>query len=95
MGETCGALTGALMVLGVRDGQGMATDPAQARGPLYERIQQFVAEFRRRNGALTCRELTGCNLQTPEGQAEFKARDLHQTLCQKLVASAAELLESR
>jgi hypothetical protein len=34
-------------------------------------------------------------MQTPEGQADFKTRDLHQTLCAKLVASAAELLEGR
>jgi hypothetical protein len=32
-------------------------------------------------------------LRTPEGQEQFKARDLHHALCQKLVASAVELLE--
>ena len=93
MGETCGAVTGALMVLGVRHGQGMATDPAQARGPLYERVGRLANAFREQHGALTCRELTGCDLRTPEGQEQFKARDLHHTLCQKLVASAAQLLE--
>jgi C_GCAxxG_C_C family probable redox protein len=92
-GEACGAVTGGLMVLGLRHGQGMATDPAQARGPLYQRVSAFTTAFRERNGALTCRELTGCNLRTPEGQAESKARDLHHTLCQKLVASAVTLLE--
>ena len=93
MGETCGALTGALMALGVRHGQEMATDPAQARGPLYERVARLANAFREQNGALTCRELTGCDLRTPEGQEQFKARDLHHTLCRKLVASAAQLVE--
>jgi C_GCAxxG_C_C family probable redox protein len=95
MGEVCGAVTGALLVLGVRYGQGMATDPAQARGPLYERVAALAKTFRERNGGLTCRELTGCDLRTPEGQEQFKTRDLHHTLCQKLVESAAKLLEDQ
>jgi C_GCAxxG_C_C family probable redox protein len=95
MGETCGAVTGALLVLGIRYGREMATDPVQARGPLYERVAKLANSFRERNGGLTCRELTGCDLRTPEGQEQFKARDLHHTLCRKLVASAAELLEER
>ena len=93
MGEVCGALTGALLVLSLRHGQGMATDPAEARGPFYERVQSFMNDFRLRNGGVTCRELTGCDLLSPEGQEQFKARDLHHQLCRKLVASAAELLE--
>jgi C_GCAxxG_C_C family probable redox protein len=95
MGETCGAVTGALMALGVRHGQGMATDPASARGPLYDRVAAFAAAFRERHGSLNCKELTGCDMRTPEGQAKFKAGDLHHTLCQGLVASAVELVEAQ
>jgi C_GCAxxG_C_C family probable redox protein len=92
MGETCGAVTGAFMALGAKHGQEMASDPAQARGPLYGRVRQFADTFRERHGALTCRELTGCDLRTTEGQQEFQARDLHHTLCCKLVADAATLV---
>lgn len=92
MGEVCGTVTGALMVLGTRDGQQMATDPNEARGPLYNKVQEFSAEFKRRNGSLLCRELTGCDMCTSEGQADFKARNLHPTLCKGLVQCAVELL---
>lgn len=92
MGEVCGAVTGALMAMGVREGQEMVTNPADARGPLYARVNAFSAAFQERNGSLLCRELTGCDLRTPEGQAEFKARDLHHTLCKGFVISAVELL---
>jgi C_GCAxxG_C_C family probable redox protein len=95
MGETCGAVTGALLTLSIQHGQQMATDPVQARGPFYERVAKLANAFRERNGGLTCRELTGCDLRTPEGQAQFKTRDLHHTLCQKLVASAVTLLEEQ
>jgi C_GCAxxG_C_C family probable redox protein len=92
-GEVCGAVTGALMVLGVRYGQDMATEPAQARGPLYQRVNAFMDAFQKQNGSLLCRELTGCDMRTPEGQERFKTCDLHHTLCRKLVAGAVELLE--
>lgn len=94
LGEVCGAVTGALMVLGMRRGQEMAADPAQARGPLYTRVNAFATAFQQRNGSLLCRELTGCDLRTAEGQAQFKALDLHHRLCRKLVADAVELLDS-
>ena len=92
MGEVCGAVTGALMVLGVRDGREMATNPAEARGSLYARVQALADAFEKRNGSLLCRELTGCDLRTPEGQEEFKTRDLHNTLCKGLVSCAVDLL---
>ena len=92
-GQTCGAVVGALMALGVRNGDGMATNPAEARGPLYARVSALTDKFREQHGGLTCRELTGCDLRTPEGQAEFQQRDLHHTLCSKLVASAVRLVE--
>jgi len=94
-GEVCGAVTGALMAIGTRDGQGMVSDPAEARGPLYASVNRFAEAFKERNGSLLCRELTGCNLRTSEGQEEFKRRDLHHTLCRKIVAGAVELFEQR
>ena len=95
MGEVCGAVTGALMAIGVRDGQSMVTNPEQGRGPLYSKVNAFTDAFKERNGSILCRELTGCNLTTPEGQAQFKARDLHHTLCAGLVKCAVELLEEK
>ena len=93
MGGTCGALTGAFLALGIRHGHPMATDPEQSRGPFYERVRALAEAFRARNGAVSCRELTGCDLLTPDGNARFKAEDLHHKLCSRLVASAVELVE--
>jgi len=62
---------------------------------MYSRVAAFADEFKAQHGALTCRELTGCDMRTPEGMADMKARDLHHTLCRKLVASAAEMLEKK
>lgn len=91
-GEVCGAVTGSLMLLGIRNGQEMVTDPVKARGPLYKKVNEFADTFKERHGSLLCRELTGCDMQTPEGQEKFKNLDVHRTVCRKLLVSAVELL---
>jgi len=89
-GEICGALTGALLALGEIEGGAMAADPVAGRNALYERARQMTEAFREAHGAILCRELTGCALDTETGQQTFKERGLHQNLCTKLVAFAAE-----
>jgi C_GCAxxG_C_C family probable redox protein len=89
-GEVCGALTGALMALGDARQTDLAADPAGVRSEIYARAQRLIAEFRAAHGSIRCRELTGCDMTTPEGQAEFKAHDLHASYCSKLVGWAAE-----
>jgi len=89
-GEVCGALTGALLVLGEVEGKAMAADPLGGRDALYARAQQLIEAFRRKHGSILCRELTGCALNTETGRHDYKERGLHQNLCTKLVAFAAE-----
>ena len=89
-GELCGALTGALLALGETGGEAMAADPVAGRKALYERVTQLTEAFREAHGAIICRELTGCVLNTEAGQRTFSERGLHQNLCTGLVAFAAE-----
>jgi C_GCAxxG_C_C family probable redox protein len=93
MGHTCGALTGGLMVLGLRHAKEMADDPAAGRDTVYGRVQSLVRQFEARHGSSECRVLTGCDLATAEGQTAFAERDLHHTLCDRLVKDVVELLE--
>jgi C_GCAxxG_C_C family probable redox protein len=89
-GEVCGALTGALLTLGEAGGEAMTADPVAARNTLYAQAKQLTEAFRTAHGSILCRELTGCSLDTEAGKRSFKERGLHQNLCTKLVASAAE-----
>jgi C_GCAxxG_C_C family probable redox protein len=91
-GETCGAVTGAFMVLGLRhSAEDCATQPGRAE--TYGRVVEFADRFRQRNGALSCRELLGCDISTPEGLAQAKEQGLFRTTCVQMVQDAAEILE--
>ena len=92
MAGTCGAITGAFMVLGLKYGATSSED-RQAKELTYEKVREFAARFNVRNGSVECRELLGCDISTPEGLQEFKDKGLLSTLCPKFVRDVAEILE--
>jgi len=91
MAETCGAVTGAMMVLGLRHGG--ATPDREAKERVYAKIREFAGRFKARNGVLLCRDLLSCDISTPEGFEAAKAKGLLTTLCPKYVQDAVEILE--
>jgi C_GCAxxG_C_C family probable redox protein len=92
MGETCGAVTGAFMVLGLRHA-GENCDTAAGRADLYARVLDFAKRFRERNGSIVCRDLLGCDISTPDGMRQAQQRNLFKTTCVKIVEDAARILE--
>lgn len=87
--EICGAVSGAMMVLGLRE-QGEDEKPAKER--VYSLAKEFSKRFKERNGSLNCAQLLGCDLGTSEGQEHFKSNNLVQN-CKKYVRDSAEILE--
>ena len=92
MGEVCGAVTGAIMVIGLMHGATKAED-MQAKERTRALVREFTTKFKARNGCIQCRELLGCDLGTTEGIQAAKDKNLFVTLCPKLVEGAAVILE--
>ncbi len=94
MQETCGAVSGAVFVLGLAMGRGR-DEPKDKQNALYGEIQSMLAEFEADRGSYVCRELLpDCDLRTAEGQAAFRDRGLIEG-CRKCVECACGLLEQR
>lgn len=92
MGETCGAVTGAFMVIGLKYGATLGEDKA-SKEKTHQVVREFAEKFASRNGSIACKELLGCDLSTPEGNAQAKEKNLFYTVCPKFVKDAAEILE--
>ncbi len=92
MGEICGAVTGAFMVIGLKHGGTIAEDE-QSEEKTYSLVNEFVNRFKSRNGSIVCRELLGCDISTPEGLNTAREKKLFTTLCPKYVRDAAEIIE--
>lgn len=91
-GETCGAVNGALMVIGLKHAK-KRSEENDERELSYSLARKFMDAFKDRNRSLLCRELLGVNVSTPEGMAVVRERDLFATVCPRFVRDAAELLE--
>jgi C_GCAxxG_C_C family probable redox protein len=86
-GGPCGALTGALIGMGLALGRSQADQPVQG---CYAATQQLMREFERTFGARNCSDLLGCDLGTPEGQATFRDQQLKQR-CLEFTGTAAAI----
>jgi C_GCAxxG_C_C family probable redox protein len=91
-GETCGAVTGAILALGLRHCGRPADDP-QAKLAAYPAVREFLARFRSLHGAITCRELLGVDLGTPEGERRAREDGLVRQRCPAFVRDAARIVE--
>jgi len=91
--ETCGAVTGGIMVLGMLIGTRGAHDRSTTE-ETYALSNEFISRFEQAQGSCNCRTLLdGCDLCTEEGQAEVKERDLRNKTCSTCVGKAVEILE--
>lgn len=92
-GETCGAVTGSLMVIGLRFGKTEPDDDA-AKERAIANGGAFLEAFRARHGSCACRNLSGYDFSRP-GQIEAaREAGVFQSVCPTLVRSAAEILET-
>ncbi|MFA7229249.1 MAG: C-GCAxxG-C-C family protein, partial [Melioribacteraceae bacterium] len=66
-GKICGAVSGGLMVIGIKNwNSGIKREDAKAK--VYQISNQFLEEIKKRNGAIDCEDLLGINVSTAEGR---------------------------
>lgn len=90
--DTCGAVSGALMVLGLMYGPSRCDDK-EARNQACEKAAELQRQFRHRLGTTVCRDLLGCDISTEDGLRQARERELFKRTCPEFVKSATEILE--
>ncbi len=91
-GEMCGAVSGALLVIGLKYGRTKAED-IQAREITYQVVREFIKRFENANESIICKDLLGQDLNTEEGLRLAEEEKLFETKCPKFVQNAAEILD--
>jgi C_GCAxxG_C_C family probable redox protein len=87
-GWTCGALTGALMAVGLHAGNRTA-DGVARKDDAYARANDLVARFVREHGATDCRRLVVYDIGDPVQREQATAAGVFKTVCPRLVRTAA------
>lgn len=92
-GGVCGAVTGAVMVIGLAS---CGADPRSlaTKNQVHDLVRSFLQEFEDEHGATSCRDLLGCDMGTDEGRAQALSLGLLETRCPLYVEDAVEILET-
>ena len=88
--KTCGAVSGAVMLIGLRFYD--ADDVSGSKRLVYEKVRDFVAKFDKRSGSSSCRDILGVDLSTEEGAQKARDEGLFEKICGKAVQAACELV---
>lgn len=91
-GEVCGALTGALMVIGLKYGQ-CDVDDLESKAKTSELTCLVMDRFKAENGSYLCKDLLGYDLAVKEQAQKARELGLFTDFCPKMVESAAKILE--
>jgi len=90
--EVCGAVTGALMVIGLMYGRG-DEEGKEKQEITYSKVQFFIDSFIKEFGTVNCKGLlNGCCLLTAEGQKAFKENKLIER-CYEYVKTSCRIID--
>ena len=91
-GETCGAVIGGYMVLGLLAGNSKANDELR-KEMTHGLIREFTKEFKERHEFTHCNNLLGVKIETQEGFDEATESGKFDKLCPEFVKDATAILE--
>lgn len=90
--ETCGAVTGSFMVLGIYNSKKFADNKIR-KEQTYAMIQKFSKKFKSIHSVMDCKTLMNCDLNTDEGQRYVVENNLHERVCEKCIADSIGIIE--
>jgi C_GCAxxG_C_C family probable redox protein len=92
MGETCGAVTGAFMIIGLKHGTVIPNQ--KERQEVYRLVERFVERFKASNkyNSILCNELLGFDISSKKELDNNNHRIIKER-CPEYIRNAAQIIE--
>ncbi len=94
-GEVCGAISGGILVLGMK--YGVSSMDGEANKAIKEKVyaldQEFVRRFKERTGAVRCNDILGFDMNDPAARADASAKGIIPKRCDGCIKDSVEILE--
>lgn len=91
-GQICGAVSGAIMVIGLKFGVANSWDKVR-KAKVRTKATQFIKKFKDIHGETDCRKLIDLDLNTEMGRREAKKKNIFENYCINFVRDAAAILD--
>ncbi|HSW62916.1 MAG TPA: C-GCAxxG-C-C family protein [Dissulfurispiraceae bacterium] len=85
IGSECGAVTGALLVIGLKSGN--------SHKKTFASVEQLQKQFKAQHGSTGCSQLLGVDMSTPAGVKKAEKAGYFTSRCPLYVRTAADILE--
>lgn len=92
-GKTCGAITGAIMAIGLLLKE-QNPDGKQFKEKVYPHARALMEKFAAQHGSINCNDLLGINISNPEEFARAVEQNIIKTKCPTFIQTCAEFLEN-
>ncbi len=93
VGDICGAVSGAVLVIGLKCGNISANNNID-RGYTYQKVEEFIAKFKNKHGSVICRELLPEDKRPTQNDDRKTALIKYKNACTCYVEDAISILES-
>ncbi len=89
--KTCGAVTGAFMVLGIYNYR-KYSEPTERKNRASDMVREFNHRFGSIYGTTDCSSLIECDISTEEGRRIAKETGLFEKICEPCIADAVKIV---
>ncbi|MFW9920578.1 MAG: C-GCAxxG-C-C family protein [Candidatus Thorarchaeota archaeon] len=90
-GETCGAVSGAVIAIGLLL-ERIHPERIDHKKKSYEYVREFIRLFREKHHSVKCNDLVGVNISTDEGYQKGHEEKIFETKCPGFVETAVRLV---
>ena len=91
-GDVCGAVSGALMLIGLKYGKYKEDDTASKENT-YRIANEYMEKFKKEFGSIKCRDLIKYNLSIKEELLKAREAGVFKKICPEFVKRSVELVE--
>jgi len=91
-GEVCGAVSGALMLIGLKYGQHIEGD-IESKNKTNQITNEYLQKFKDEFGSIICRELLNYDIKIEEEAKKARESGIFKTLCPLLVKKSVDFVE--
>lgn len=90
--QVCGAVSGAIMLIGLKYGKYRQED-TESKDVTYRKVKQFITDFIEKNGSVNCSALVGYEISHEEELLKARESGVFKRVCPSLVRDAVEIVE--
>ena len=91
-GEVCGAVSGALMLIGLKYGRYLESD-TESKAKTYKLVKELIDSFKKEYGTINCTELIKYDLSNENELEKARESGIFKKLCPVFVKKAIEIAE--